>query len=107
MTTSQSTSALGPGGSQVLSVPATPGTGTWTNYSMSWTCSVPSDPQARAWVLGSADGTTFFPLRNYDGFPASETGTGVQFFQYQPVVALQAFVSCSAGNTVTVTVAGE
>lgn len=101
-TTAQSTSALGPGGSQVLNPPAT-----WTNYSMSWTCSNPGDRTARAWIEGSADGTTFFPLRNHDGFPASQTGTGVQFFQHQPVNALQAFVQCATGNTVTVTVAGN
>jgi hypothetical protein len=101
--TGQSTDALGPGESQVLdSLPAT-----WTNYAMSWTCSDPSDASARAWILGSADGTTFFPLRNFDGFPAAQTGTGVQFFQHQPVNALQAFVACADGNTVTVTVAGD
>ncbi len=101
------TSALDPGASAVLT-PAGTTTPTWTNFTMSWTCSDTSDATARAWIEGSADtGTTFFPLRNHDGFPASQTGTGVQFFQFQPVNTLRVHVSCAAGNTVTVTVAGN
>lgn len=96
-------SDLAPGSSAVLSMPTT----AWTSYSMSWTCSDTSDTGAHATLQGSADGSTFFPLRTYDGFPAAETGTGVQFFKFQPAVALRVTVACSEGNTVTVTVAGN
>lgn len=98
-----STSALGPGASQVLTPPAT-----WTNYSMSWTCSDPSDARAGAAVQGSADdGITWFPLRNFDGSPSGPAGTGVKFYRDQPVTALLATVQCSPGSTVTVSVAGN
>jgi len=104
-----STSALGPGGSQALT--ALTGTnGIWATYTASYTCSNTADPAANAWLEGSADGgTTWFPLTPWTDTPpsASPTGTGARFYASQPANALKAFVLCSAGNTVTVTVTGE
>ena len=97
-----STNALGPAGSQVITVTSGP----WRTTTMSWTCSNPADPNAGAWLEGSADGSTFFPLRGDGGSPASQTGTGVKFYRDQPVNAVQVFVTCSPGNTVTATVTG-
>lgn len=107
---SPTTGALANGASAVLTVPASPGTGTWTSYTASYTCSAPADPQANAWLQGSADGgTTWFPLTSSGGSSAaaSPTGTGVRFYTGQPVNAVKVFVVCSTGNTVTVTVTGE
>lgn len=93
---------LGPGTSGVITLGAT-----WSRLTASFTCSAASDTQATAWLEGSADGTTFFPLRSHDSQPASVTGTGAVFYRDQPVTAVKAFVQCSPGNTVTVTVAGN
>jgi hypothetical protein len=97
-----STSALGPGQSQVITIGAT-----WKSLTASCTPSSAADTTATASLQGSADGTTFFPLRPADSFPASATGTGVVFYRDQPVIAVKVTAACSAGNTVTVTVAGE
>jgi hypothetical protein len=100
-----STSALGPGASQALTL-----SGTWATYTASYTCSNAADPAANAWLEGSADGgTTWFPLNpTASALPtASPAGTGARFYTGQPANALKAFVQCSAGNTVTVTVTGE
>lgn len=100
------TGAIGPGASAVLPLPS--GVTTWTNFTASWTCSSPSDVNAGAWLQGSADGgVTWFPLRVDDSVASGQTGTGALFYRFKPVTALQAFVTCSSGNTVTVTVAGE
>lgn len=101
----QSTSALGPGGSQALTL-----SGTWASYVASYTCSNPADAAANAWLEGSADGgTTWFPLNPQSSTlpTASPTGTGTRFYTGQPVNALKVFVMCGTGNTVTVTVTGE
>jgi hypothetical protein len=104
-----SSGALGPGQSAALG--ALTGTnGIWMSFTASYTCSVPSDTAANAWLEGSADGgTTWFPLTPAQSTPpsASPTGTGVRFYTGEPVNALKAFAECSAGNTVTVTVTGE
>lgn len=100
----QSTAALGPGGSQIITVASG---ATWSRVTLSWTCSVPSDQQARAWLQGSADGTTFFPLRPGDAADPSVTGTGAVFYRDQPVTAVKVLVACSPGNTVTATVTGN
>jgi hypothetical protein len=96
------TSALGPGQSQVITIGAT-----WKTLTASYTPSSASDVTATARLEGSADGTTFFPLRPYDGFPPFQTGTGAVFYRDQPVIAVNVIASCSEGNTVIVTVAGE
>lgn len=98
-----STDALASGASQALTL-----TGTWTSYSASYTCSDTADPAASAWLQGSADGgATWFPLTPYDSAPPAATGTGVRFYKVRPVNAVQAFVTCGPGNTVTVTVTGN
>jgi hypothetical protein len=84
------------------------GTGaTWATFTASYACSAPSDPAANAWLQGSADGgTTWFELTpRQSALPAGSAGA--RFYTGQPVNALQAFVTCSPGNTVTVTVTGE
>lgn len=102
---SPTTGALSGGDSAVLTADST--SGTWTTFTAAYVCSDPADPEANAWLAGSVDGVSFFPLRPYDSFPPSEGGAGVRFYKNQPVTAVQAFVRCSAGNTVTVTVTGE
>lgn len=103
-----STSALGPGQSAVITADGTTATSkAWSTFTVSWTCSVPSDPRANVLVTGSADGTTFFPLRPDDGFDASATGTAARFYRGQPVTAVQVTARCSPGNTVTASAAGN
>lgn len=97
---SATASGLGPGASQVLTVSA-------VTFTASYTCTNPADTQANAWLEGSVDGTTFFPLRDHDSITPAQTGTGARFYRDQPVTAVKAHASCSTGSTVTVTVAGE
>ena len=108
MAEGMSTSALSNGTSEVLTDLAG-ASATWTAYTASYVCSVPADAAANAWLEGSADGgTTWFPLVSQQSAPPSAAGrAGVRFYTGQPVNAVQAFVTCSAGSTVTVTVTGE
>lgn len=101
------TGALGPGGSQVLTVPSS---ATWVNYTASYVCSSTADTAANAWLEGSADGgTTFFPLTPSRGTLPSQSaaGAGSRVYLSQPVNAVKVHVQCTSGNTVTVTVTGE